>query len=798
MKKNIPIFNRSVLVTIIFIVVITVNTAFTITKLKNEIEQEHLDTLWSTLDLLANTITKTTKDDQRQLEITAHMIGAADEGPIDSAALKYALSFFNEEHHIRDLYLLLPDNRLLSASGNPVTVNTALDFEEEQKKGSYVSQRMDSFADLNETLIYHAVPVFKNGKIQGILYGIVKLDSIKYIPESGNFDEELRFYLLEGNSQNFLLDTLHASPSDRESVIGRSSKHKGDIEKTRTELLEGKRGMSVFRSNRTREYLYFCYKPVAVNDWRVAVSLPESVVFENMHSVKHILITFTILEFSCIFLYLMWILNYNRKEAIEKNAQLTQVNYMFDIQKTLFDVYQNPEHMQLTLEKIKHKLQAENAFFIILEGQDKRNTYNWSTLGNEFHYQNFTSSALSEELYETGKYLLYDITKLKSSMPETYRQLKKLKVHNFMLTLVREAENNTEGILGAWNMKHRWKDTSYLEYVSANFFLAYQNIKSHETLTKMASMDMLTGLLNRNCHEAALKRYQQGEKAPCACIYIDVNGLHEVNNLLGHAAGDEMLRFIAKSLQEFFGETDTYRIGGDEFLAFVFDSAEEDILEKIRNFVKQIEEKNYHLSIGFRYQPNCSDINQMISEAEKIMYEEKRLYYQNGNHLKKIRQMNQKLEDILLSKKDTDTFLSLMAPRFVGVYVVDLENDSFRSIYAPKAFEELLNRYGGRFLPTIQRYIKQTISEADQNSLEYHLHYEYLKEELYKQEVKHISYTKFDGTLIQLHIYRTALYNNEKKETVWIFEKKKKFKIPKGTRLQKAAVFCFWQNTRFL
>ena len=55
------------------------------------------------------------------------------------------------------------------------------------------------------------------------------------------------------------------------------------------------------------------------------------------------------------------------------------------------------------------------------------------------------------------------------------------------------------------------------------------------------------------------------------CVYADANGLHELNNEQGHDAGDRMLQTVAREMQSRFGDAHTYRVGGDEFVAFVPD-----------------------------------------------------------------------------------------------------------------------------------------------------------------------------------------------------------------------------------
>ena len=65
-----------------------------------------------------------------------------------------------------------------------------------------------------------------------------------------------------------------------------------------------------------------------------------------------------------------------------------------------------------------------------------------------------------------------------------------------------------------------------------------------------------------------LHKSEQRTISPAICVYIDANGLHELNNERGHEAGDLMLRFVADSLMEQFPRGSLYRVGGDEFVVF--------------------------------------------------------------------------------------------------------------------------------------------------------------------------------------------------------------------------------------
>ena len=144
----------------------------------------------------------------------------------------------------------------------------------------------------------------------------------------------------------------------------------------------------------------------------------------------------------------------------------------------------------------------------------------------------------------------------------------------------------------------------------------------------LSEVDQLTGLKNRNSFEWNLQKYANSENDKIACIYIDVNGLHEVNNTEGHKKGDKMLQYIAKHTQKAFSIDHTYRIGGDEYVAFVFDNEVDEIENMILYLNKKIEEAGYHIAVGVA-KDNINNINieKLLRDAEQKMYIQKDIYY---------------------------------------------------------------------------------------------------------------------------------------------------------------------------
>ncbi|MCI6715730.1 MAG: sensor domain-containing diguanylate cyclase [Lachnospiraceae bacterium] len=147
---------------------------------------------------------------------------------------------------------------------------------------------------------------------------------------------------------------------------------------------------------------------------------------------------------------------------------------------------------------------------------------------------------------------------------------------------------------------------------------------------RLADTDLLTGLLNRNCYEKNIAGVPSDCRENLTCIYVDANGLHELNNTKGHAAGDKMLQEVARTIQKRFGEKNTYRIGGDEFVAFAMDEAAEVIQKKLADINTNLSELDYHVSVGICREDVPVEMDRLIKQAEVHMYEEKRRYYQQA------------------------------------------------------------------------------------------------------------------------------------------------------------------------
>lgn len=281
--------------------------------------------------------------------------------------------------------------------------------------------------------------------------------------------------------------------------------------------------------------------------------------------------------------------------------------------------------------------------------------------------------------------------------------------------------------------------------------------------------DVLTNLYNRAKYERDIVKFERKKFESFSCIYMDAVGLHEINNHLGHTAGDRMLCSVADGIRKCFPDSYAYRIGGDEFVIFCFDwerSRLDDAVSELKRFVNQEE---YEISVGIAVGKDGSSISETINTAEDTMRKNKEEFYRQSGGKRQMRSLNNKLEKILLENQDTSQFLQVIADEYKGVYMVNPDEDTCRHIYVPPYFQALLKKHKGCYSKAIGEYCKTMVRKEDQYLFENIFDYEYVLEKLKKGEQISFTYQKTDGSIIHLQI---TVYNQnvaDSREMLWVF-----------------------------
>jgi diguanylate cyclase (GGDEF)-like protein/PAS domain S-box-containing protein len=150
-------------------------------------------------------------------------------------------------------------------------------------------------------------------------------------------------------------------------------------------------------------------------------------------------------------------------------------------------------------------------------------------------------------------------------------------------------------------------------------------------LRHLADHDPLTGLLNRRAFSLALERHlAHGRRygGEGALLMVDLDGFKRVNDLHGHAAGDEMLTASAEALRSRLRESDVIaRLGGDEFAVLLPTGGREEAEQVARGLVDAVARRTQGamtVSVGVAPVGCARSADALLRGADRVMYRAKR------------------------------------------------------------------------------------------------------------------------------------------------------------------------------
>ncbi len=168
--------------------------------------------------------------------------------------------------------------------------------------------------------------------------------------------------------------------------------------------------------------------------------------------------------------------------------------------------------------------------------------------------------------------------------------------------------------------------------------------RHEEELNFLSTHDTLTGLFNRAYFDAEMVRMTSSRHYPLSIVIADVDGLKNINDTFGHAAGDQLIKQAAQALQQSFRGADVVaRIGGDEF-AVILQHADEatvkESIKRVRSFQTVINQDSgdYALSIslGSATAENSEQLCNTFKLADSRMYYYKIRRKQNSSQAPQI------------------------------------------------------------------------------------------------------------------------------------------------------------------
>lgn len=280
--------------------------------------------------------------------------------------------------------------------------------------------------------------------------------------------------------------------------------------------------------------------------------------------------------------------------------------------------------------------------------------------------------------------------------------------------------------------------------------------------------DSLTGLLNRNAFDDDVEFIQATHDKPLTVMYIDLIGLHEINNHLGHARGDVVLCKLADAARAYFGDDNIYRIGGDEFVIISFAHSMAQSARQMGYMRQELLDHGCELSVGMAESDDGEDIPDLVNQAENEMCKDKKRYYASGSGKRQLRTLNKQLEDILVRNKDMESLLQHLNTRYSIAYVVNLRADTQRPVVVPGYVQKMLDKHGGSFHEMLLDYCDKLVAPAYRDGFRMLFDYDYVRDRICREGAIRYAYVRNDGERFLITIFPDT---HSVDEVMWVFAK---------------------------
>ncbi len=290
--------------------------------------------------------------------------------------------------------------------------------------------------------------------------------------------------------------------------------------------------------------------------------------------------------------------------------------------------------VEVILEYLGKALKAERTYiFEQNEAGGDDNTYEWVANGitpEKDNLQNVPPEVCANwyrKFSENKKIMIEDLEDIREEDPLQYENLKRQNIQS-LVVIPLYIDKEVIGFYGVDNPPKEMLDyTSDMLQIMGHFIISSLKRRNLVTmLQKMSYSDQLTKFGNRYAMNEHIENMPDGESV--GVVFCDVTGLKRVNDTQGHVAGDKLILGTCECMRRVFDGYELFRIGGDEFLILCPGIEEEELNEKVKALKEDIQENSVTLAVGAVWQKEGKkNIDRLLSESEKLMYEDKSAYY---------------------------------------------------------------------------------------------------------------------------------------------------------------------------
>lgn len=625
MKKQ---FTQLMPTLVVMVLILALTVATYNISLRQE-EEECFNRLENASETMVQSIKNRVNDDLNYLRLIGKDFSNEDHLPTYEE-YKDRLSTFEDVSLFERVDLLMKNNTLYTMHDEVQQIYTN-EFLVLNSTSEYMD-RVHTDTLTNKRSVNYYVPIQQNETVIAYLVGVFQCDTM---------DDQFYTKILNGKTHNSIIDT-----TDGQVVMDNQDLNIDNIASdTDFKLLLPKKNVlkqihslksGAFASEKNGEKKYFVYKPVGVCNWELLVMVNEEDAFANVLTLKNNYMIMVICEILILLLYCGFYITKVRrisKKSNELNEDLNVSNTLIQcVRKLSNDLYKESTIDEI-LQIICEFYQAERCYVLDLDMDNKKvnGIFEYGKRHDDIHIENMVRLCLGHtdlinQFFENQKsYYIEDVTHEIPYTSPIYASFMQQKIHSIIVVPFMD-HKQIKGVFAVDNPKQNYYQKDFLESLCFFIKTAMEREKEKTKLKNLSYVDSLTYAQNRNHFNEYLEQNRNKELHSLGVIYLDLNGLKEINDKMGHIAGDTLIISASYALQEIFLDN-SYRVGGDEFVVIEQDVSELLFFDQYAKLLKRMKELEISVATGCVWKETCPNLSETLQEADQKMYEDKKRYY---------------------------------------------------------------------------------------------------------------------------------------------------------------------------
>lgn len=385
-------------------------------------------------------------------------------------------------------------------------------------------------------------------------------------------------------------------------------------------------------------------------------------------------------------------------------------NMVMECIRTLYQGRDLEKDVLMVMEIVGRYLHADRTYIFGIKDDLFYNRLEWCAPGIASQRERlqdvpFDAYAHWENIFINQECLIIeDLEEYRKDSPEVYKMLASQGIKSLVVAPM-EQDGVPVGFFGVDNppADRLGNIDSLLQALCYFILLSYRRAENEKMLSRMSFHDTLTSFYNRNRFISDLEVLAHTDMS-LGIVYLDVNGLKEVNDMLGHACGDRILVETADKIRAAFKEADCYRVGGDEFVVIAKNVTKEVFEGNVDSLKKSFRWDNRcKAAIGTEWTAEAWNIKEIVANADARMYEDKKEFYRKNKGAGHYRHRS----DEVLQLADPEVLQEEIGRQQFVVYLQPKISSSDRMAVGAEALIRYQSRDGslvlpGNFLPILE------------------------------------------------------------------------------------------------